>query len=325
MGAATRTPALRVACLTMVRDDVTFLDIWVRYYSALFGAVNCFVVDHGSTEMAALDRARALGVQVLRVAFDYPAFAPAGIRPDGQPVQFDGFRFNFLSKLRAALRVFYDVILLHDADEVLIVHPDRQQDLPAYLARQATTGIVGALGVELFHVPCEEASFDPARPVLEQRRHAHFRLPQSKPVLFGNDQTSMPHGAAAPFGIDPDLWLIHLKFLDRDLMFQRQIHRHDAVQRGEVPDWTRWGWAASEVDARLAELIDRPLDPDDSRGRSFLASHFRADDAGRYVVDRAKQRSPRLYEPDAGIPLAVQAALHDARFILAPSFRSVAL
>ena len=92
-----------------------------------------------------------------------------------------------------------------------------------------------------------------------------------------------------------------------------------------MPDWTRWGWDASEVDARLAAMLGRPLDPDDSRGRNFLARHFRSDDAGRFVADRAKQRTPRLFEADAGIAPADQAALHGARFTLAPAFRSVPL
>lgn len=314
----------RVACLTMVKDDGVFLDIWCRYYAGLFGAAQCHVVDHGSTETAALDRARAMGVQVLRVPFEYPASAPQGIRPDGQPAQFDGYRFAFLSRLRAALRVFYDIVILHDADEVMVVHPDRGGDLAAYVAAAPDHAVLGGLGVEVFHDPATEPAFDPDLPVLAQRRHAHFRLPECKPVLFRSNVAATPHGTAEPFAIDPDLWLIHLKFLDRDLMRARQSHRLAVVGKGEVPDWTRWGWSLEEVDAQLAGFARRPLDPDDQRGRRFLAARFRAGNGGCSMVERAKARSPGQYEPDAGLSVEVQAALHDARFHL-PQFQGVDL
>lgn len=318
---------VRVACLTMARDDGAFVDIWVRYYAALFGAVNCYIVDHGSTQTAALDRARADGVQVLRMAFDYPSFAPDGIRPDGQPVQFDGYRFNFLGKLRTALRVFYDVVVFHDVDEVLVVHPDRKHDLAAYIAepgRWQTHAVLGGIGVEVFHDPLHEAPYDPAIGVLDQRRNAHFRLPECKPALFASNTGSTPHGTLGqPFAIDPDLWLLHLKFLDRDLLYARQQHRVAVVQKGEVPDWTRWGWALSEVDARLQGFADRPLDPDDTRARRFLAAHFTAAADGGFVVDRAKDASPGQYEADAGLPIAVQDTLHNARFHLPTRFQGM--
>lgn len=317
----------RVACLTMVKDDGAFLDIWVRYYAALFGAVNCYVVDHGSADTAALTRARAAGVQVLAMPFDYPAFAPDGIRPDGMPVQFDGFRFNFLGKLRIALRVFYDVVVFHDVDEVLVPHPDLGADLARYIAtpgRFQPHAVLGGIGVEVFHDPAAEAPYDPGRPVLAQRRNAQFRLPECKPALFASNVASTPHGTAEPFAIDPELWLMHLKFLDRDLLQARQQHRNAVVQKGEVPDWTRWGWAVSEVDGRLKDFGQRPLDPDAERGRRFLAEHFRSGAKGCFLIDRAKPQSPHLYEADAGIPLPVQDTLHGVRFHL-PAFEGMTL
>ncbi len=313
----------------MAKDDGAFVDIWVRYYAALFGAVNCYVVDHQSTDTAALDRARNLGVQVLRMPFDYPAFARDGIRQNGQPVQFDGYRFNFLAKLRVALRVFYDVVVFHDVDEVLVVHPDHGQDLATYMAaptRWANHAVLGGIGVEVFHDPAGEAAFDPALGVLDQRRNAHFRLPECKPALFASNVGSTPHATLGEgFAIDPDLWLLHLKFLDRDLLQARQQHRIGVVQKGEVPDWTRWGWPVSEVDARLQGFADRPLDPDDSRGRRFLAAHFPRASDGCYLVNRAKQTTPGQYEADAALPDGVQDTLHGARFHLPPHLHGIGL
>ena len=317
----------RIACMTMVKDDVEFLDIWVKYYSGLFGAVNCYVIDHGSQDTSAIDRAKALGVQVLCMPFEYPAASPDGLRKDGTPVQFDGFRFAFLSKLRTSLRVFYDVVIMHDVDEILVSHPDTAKTVFQYIndtiARVRQHTIVGGIGVEIFQDLQTEGPIDRDRPILQQRRNAHFRLPEFKPVILCSDAPASPHGATVPFAIDPNLWLLHLKFIDRDSLCVRQQQRRGVVDRGEVPDWTRWGWLSTDVDQKLGEFLKRPLDADDSRGKTFLQKHFTRSSDGCYLVEKKQDRPPGQFDPAAGLTLSMRGELHDYRFILPPAFQAL--
>jgi hypothetical protein len=312
--------APRVACLTMVKNDPEFVDIWARYYAGLFGAEHCYIIDHGSDEMAGLDRARAMGAQVIRLPHTYPAHAPEGRLKNGAPVQFDRYRFSFLSKQRVALREFYDIVILHDVDEVLLADPAKYTDLADYIAKNAQRvqmhDIMGGMGVEIFHDPNTEAAYDPAQPVLGQRRQAHFRLPECKPAIFQSDEPGRAHSTTIPFALDADLWLLHLKFLDRDRMFARQHQRHAAVQRGEVADWTRWGWAANEVDDKFHAFINRPTDPDDSRGRAFLARHFRTTPDGAAMVEKHPDGPGPWYQANAGLKGRGQDELHGVRFVI---------
>ncbi len=64
--------------MTMVKNDESFLDIWKKYYATQFGGSNCYVIDHLSDNNDALSRAQALGVQVLRLPYFYPAKAADG-------------------------------------------------------------------------------------------------------------------------------------------------------------------------------------------------------------------------------------------------------
>ena len=41
---------MRIAAVTMVRDEATFLPLWLNHYGAAFGPENLFVIDDGSTD-----------------------------------------------------------------------------------------------------------------------------------------------------------------------------------------------------------------------------------------------------------------------------------
>lgn len=317
----------RVACMTMVKNDVEFLDIWARYYVGQFGAEHCYVIDHGSDDMRALDRARAMGVQVLRLPHTYPSYASEGTLKNGATVQFDRYRFAFLSKQRVALREFYDVVIMHDVDEVLVADPAIHASFADFMAQSAAKlrvhGILGGIGVEIFHDPASEGAYDPAKPVLSQRSMAHFRLSQCKPVIFHSDAPGRAHSTSFPFALDPDLWLLHLKFLDRDLTVARQHLRHAAVQRGEVGDWTRWAWAADEVNERVRHYLSQPIDPDDQRGVTFLSDHMRRHDDGCLLVESRAETPAQLYQAQAGSAAKAQKELQNFRFCVPERFRKV--
>ena len=59
----------RVACLTMLRNELALTPPFIAYHAALFGAENLYVFDNGSTDagmLAMLDRIEASGVHVDR-------------------------------------------------------------------------------------------------------------------------------------------------------------------------------------------------------------------------------------------------------------------
>ncbi len=311
----------------MVKNDIEFLDIWANYYAGQFGAEHCYVIDHGSDDLSAIDRARAMGVQVLRLPHTYPTFAQEGKLKNGATVQFDRYRFAFLSKQRVALRQFYDVVIMHDVDEVLVADPAIHGSFAEFMAQSGTKlqahSILGGIGVEIFHDPACEAAFDPTKPVLSQRGKAHFRLQECKPVIFQSDEPGRAHSTTIPFALDPELWLLHLKFLDRDLTLARQGLRRDAVERGEVADWTRWAWADKKVDNMLGVYLSRPMDPDDQRGLTFLASHMRRHEDGCLLVEERAEPPARLYQASAGSAAKAQKDLHDFRFSVPERFNMV--
>lgn len=101
-----QSDAPRIAVISMQKNEVELLPIWLDYYRQLVGASNIYLIDNGSdfdSTKAALADARTSGVNVL----DHPghdAFLRKG---------------SLIQDLARSLEAEYDIILPIDGDEFL--------------------------------------------------------------------------------------------------------------------------------------------------------------------------------------------------------------
>ena len=185
---------MRVAALTMMFNEPVWARVWVRHYARQVGAENCLILDHG-TDDGSLD---GLGVRVERLrrsALDEDA------------------RAAVVSDCAAVLLRRYDAVVHTDADELLIADPGRFEDLRAYAA--VAPEVTTAVGLDLQHLPDEEAALDPALPLGGQRRWVRFSAAMCKPALVKRPVRWRPgfHGCDQPAMLG-EMFLVHLRYAD---------------------------------------------------------------------------------------------------------------
>jgi len=239
-GYAPRSLPPQVAVLTMVRDEGPMLRRWVDHHAALVGLDNLVVLDDQSSDGSTDD----LGCTVHRL----PVL-------DGE--RFEPIRMQLTSGLAAALLAVYDYVVLLDADELLVTSPEFDT-LGDLLAARGYPEVVGAVALNLVHAP-GDAPLDLCRPVLDQRRYAVFTPLMCKPVLkrVPAAWVRASHGIRAPYAIDPDLFLLHLKFADRDRLAETAVRRHRAFQADGRAAASSWSRPVDEVTDALDAAIGR--------------------------------------------------------------------
>lgn len=250
-----------LAAITMARDEGPMLRKWVDHYVAQVGADNVFVVDDHTVDGSTDD----LPCAVLKIPYlRKKAFEPS--------------RMGLVSGLASGLLEAYDAVLFTDADEFVVADPKVHPSLRHFVAARPGQAAVGVLGLNLMHDVATEPPLDLSRPVLEQRRLAKFLPLMCKPSLkfVPADWVLASHGIKAPFAVDPELWMFHLKFADRDHLLKVAEHRHQLNQsegRAGRTSWARPGdemvALLDEAAAGIAEARIRPFDP--TRGRPDLA------------------------------------------------------
>lgn len=104
---------VKVAAVTMQKNETILLRTWVRYYSYLFGARNLYILDNGSTVVESLEILKEAEKQGVNVCWSFSS-------PE-----------DFVNKGKVVSGVFdtllstYDIALPLDADEVLILEESK--------------------------------------------------------------------------------------------------------------------------------------------------------------------------------------------------------
>ena len=239
--AAPETGATRptVAAITMVRDERAMLPRWVRHYAAQCGGPqHLLVIDDNSTDGSTDD----LPCPVVRI-------------PPLTKGHFEPSRLALLSKFAAGLLEAYDAVLFADADEFLLADPDRYASLVDLVADRPDTPVLGAMGINLVHHLGHEGPLDPERPLLDQRRLAKFVPLMCKPALkrVPAPWTAASHGVkGTPYAIDPDLYMFHAKFADRDALRAAADHRRRMVELDGRAHRTNWKFGGDA----MVDLLD---------------------------------------------------------------------
>lgn len=262
-------PALRVAVMTMTRDEADMLPRWVHYYGAHLGMRNLFVIDDNSTDGSTAD----LPCTVLHL--------PAG----PWKASWMQTRVGFANSMSRGLLACFDVVIFTDVDEFLVPDPARYAGLFDYLTARADTDVVAPVAVNLLHAPASEPAIDPSRPILEQRRFVKWAPDMCKPLVKRQPATWLQgfHGIKAPFVIDPELYMIHLKYYDVDALADVADRRqHLYLNEGRGSGKSSWPLGAEAIRKQLAGWIDDAASdlPEFEAAECDLAGTVHAMDSG---------------------------------------------
>jgi len=225
----------RVAVLTTVRDEADMLPRWVDYYGGQVGYDNLLVLDDNSVDGST----EALPCTVYRL-------------PEA-PWRMDwaAGRLRVVNGIAKGLLPCYDFVVFTDVDEFLVPDPDKYDGLRGYLAERLDRTVIAPLAVNVVHDPSTESDeIDHARPVLAQRRHVKFVPVMCKPLLKRVPAPWRPafHGIRAPYEIDRDLLMLHLKCYDVAALRKVAEHRrrlYDTEDRGA--DRSMWTMSSDEL------------------------------------------------------------------------------
>ncbi len=262
----------RIACVTMMKDEDFFFPVWFRYYAGHFGAEHLFVLDHGSARPVAEMLPADLRPAQLNV-FRLPP--PDECSEEKQKGSFDYQRFDLVSLFLRGLLSYYDVVIFNDTDEIFMPNPNWYGSLPEYFERNAMRGQVRAgVGLEIVHDPQQEPAFDPLAPIFAQRQYFRWNFLYSKPHILGTPCDLLPHTASVPFLLDPDLYLVHMKFIDRNHLYGRQEVRQSLVERLGLKKFVTWKKSGTEIESELDELNALKLHDQPSTGRRLLKRHL---------------------------------------------------
>lgn len=189
------------ACaVTMLRDDLDFLQIWLRHYGDLLGRENCYVVAHGRDP------------QVLEMAHGCNI---VGI-PGEHHKNFDMKRWRLLNNLVMGLNAYYGHVIVGDVDELVVIDPAAGMTLLDWLGQAPQRRVYTPVGLEVLHILDEEAEPIGDR-VLGPRRHVRVAPHYSKPciVSMGTKIARGGHYTQSERLNTPDpLYLFHLKYAD---------------------------------------------------------------------------------------------------------------
>lgn len=233
-------PRPTVLVMTMARDEAAMLPRWVRHYARHVGIENLLVLDDhsrdGSTD--------ALGCTVHRL----PVLPGRG---------YEGVRMRMMSGLAAGFLAAYDFVVFVDVDEFLVPDPTTYADLPAFLANRRDRDVLAPMTLNVVHVPEVEGALRADEPVLGQRGFVKFA-----PIMCKPSVKQVPaawrwasHGIEAPFEVDPELYMVHLKFADRDALRRVAAHRKALVDTDGRAKGSSWSRDADEIVAALDAAV----------------------------------------------------------------------
>jgi hypothetical protein len=231
--------APNIVFVTMVRDDHFFLRLWVQHYARHVPRHHLFILLDGFDQTPP---DFAAGCQIITL----PRSAPGP--------GWDMRRWTMLADFNAMLLGRFDVVVVNDVDEIILPDPASGVSLLPALARARKVGVISPFAVEVVHRHdiCPDP-LDPDRPILRQRPHVRVNEVYAKPCI-----TSVPlrwdlggHRSDFPtLNLDPNLYLFHLRYMDRDMLLARQATRHLITQATvkDQPVVAGIGWTKSADD-----------------------------------------------------------------------------
>jgi hypothetical protein len=235
-----------VAVITMARDEGTMLRRWVEHYTREVGADNLVVVDDNSSDGSTDD----LPCPVLRI-------------PPLTKKSFEPARMGLLGGLSAGLLEAYDAAIFCDVDEFIVADPKVHESLRHFVAARPGRQAVGVMGLNVVHDIAQEPPLVEGEPILGQRSLAKFLPLMCKPSLKWEpaNWALASHGIKCPFEVDPELFMFHMKFADRDHLKAVADHRHEMFRTDGRAARTSWERSGGDM-VNLLDEITADIDHD---------------------------------------------------------------
>ena len=236
-------PLPTVAAITMARDEGPMLRRWVDHYGARARRENLVVIDDNSVRRH--HRRPALPGDPHPA--DHEEVVRAG--PDGAAQRAVG---------RSLLDV-YDAVIFCDADEFIVADPARFDESSRHFVADradreaARRGRAQRRARRRSEPPlartASRSSASVAREVPAADVQARLKWEPAAWALAS-------HGIMCPFEVDPELFMFHMKFADRDQLRAISAARNAAWQEDKRADGTSWTLGADES----VEVLDRLWD-----------------------------------------------------------------
>ena len=204
----------------MVHNEPVFLPIWLGYYSRFFAPGDIYVLDNETTD-GSTNRTGFVRIPVAHDSVDHR------------------WMVETIEQVQRDLLDRYDVVLVTDVDEIVAPVPV-WGTLGEYLDRFDEEW-VNCLGYELMHT-LDEPPLRLDQPILDQRRHWFFNDATASGIGHGPAARKPGfHGRADQhFNLDPDLRLVHLHRMDREICRERHRMR---MRKPWAPEDADRGWA----------------------------------------------------------------------------------
>jgi hypothetical protein len=217
----------------MVHNEARMLPVWLKYYGTQIGERNLIVCDNDSDDRSTEYLGGASRLRLPRDAFD------------------DAKRAKCISHLVSAMLTHYEVVIYVDCDEFIVADPVAYPGGLSQLLENDASDYLTPIGLNVVQLISEESNFDPTRPILGQRKWVRFVTPMCKTVVVRKPITFEPgfHASNARPKINKDLYLFHLKRVDRHWALQRL-----ALTRSMAWATTRYG-AHQRVSDEEAEAV----------------------------------------------------------------------
>lgn len=275
---ARRRPA--IAAITVVRDEKQMLPRWIDYYGSQLGLDSLIVVDDNSTDGST----EGLDCTVHRIP---PFRGGAFNRP----------RSRLVSGIAEGLLATYDGVLFTDVDEFVIADPARYDGLRHFFRANSSLDVVAPIALNVLHQPQAEGRLRARRPIIGQRQYAKLAPVMCKPSLkrVPAEWCFASHGIRAPYAVHPELFMLHMKFADRQRLSSVARHRHALVQ--SLGRGRRSSWAHSEELFATLEEISATVD---------LSTVPEFDPASVELADLVTQRGPRWRSRNEGQILSLR-------------------
>ncbi|KMW58551.1 hypothetical protein AIOL_003528 [Candidatus Rhodobacter oscarellae] len=277
-----------LAILTMVRGDHHWARKWIAHYRQHVERLkDIYVIIHGEDEE--LEQIFA-GCSVMSVP----------LRGTGLE-NFERRRLDCEHFLIRGLQAYFQCVLMVDIDEFVMPAPGDGRALAEFLADRHDGEMVrSALGFEVLHgLEEDEAPLDLAQPVLGQRPWVYCNAQYSKPCAFYFNFGGATHHRVwgAPWVIDPDLLLFHLRYCDRDLLDRyvatRKAYYGEQEEAGAASSGS-WRRPWKEYVGILREVEARPRGDLTPETRAALKSQILTDFARTNKVGKIASGPLRL-------------------------------
>lgn len=270
-----RNPTNDFCCISMVRDEESFLHQWISHYTRELKDVSFFVIDHASSVPVR---------EIVRA--NYPNVPISVISIPDIPFD-DEYKSGALTALAGIALGMCRVVIASDVDELVIPLNVNEKSSLAELIFAEAENYIAPIGFEFVQNASVEGELDFREPLLKQRRFGRFHSAYSKPVIWKSNTTSFGAGQHRVFDkyvFSQRLCLAHLKYVDINLARKRQKIRNSIefsesqIAKNRTAAWTgpaeeQWargvfasvdncasGEQAAEAYRTFRELLEARLD-----------------------------------------------------------------